>query len=454
MKKFLIVLAIVAALALGGCTVAEEEIASIGETELGIEPGSPDIAPVGEDGGSDASVSSPLDSMKLSLQEAEDIALAHAGVSYGDAEFSAAAVGFSDGRTCYTIHFTAGGMRYHYWVDGMDGEIVDYSSRELTEEDSGDTTAAYTPAVGQDGTVYLPETEVTIPPAAPSVDASSAPDPQPESNSEKISLERAKELALAYAEKDAASMTFTKELLTREDGREVYDLEFYFESDLYFESYDVEVDAYSGLITDFDKDVEKRQPAGEPSGKDEIGSTPAPISEADAKKIALDHADPVAAGTITYTKVELEYDDDRGVNGWNQSTDGWHGWVYEIEFYTYTDALYYEYDYTIDAMDGEIYESSVEEIYRIRNEVAQPTATPSADPTASPDMISEQRAKEIALAQVPGATAANIREFKLDRDDGKVEYEGEIVYGGYEYEFEIDAYSGAIRDWDAEPVDD
>lgn len=73
---------------------------------------------------------------------------------------------------------------------------------------------------------------------------------------------------------------------------------------------------------------------------------------------------------------------------------------------------------------------------------------------SSGSFISESRAKEIALAQVPGATAAHIREFEVDYDDGHLEYEGVIVYKGMEYEFEIDGYSGAIRDWDVEAEDD
>lgn len=52
----------------------------------------------------------------------------------------------------------------------------------------------------------------------------------------------------------------------------------------------------------------------------------------------------------------------------------------------------------------------------------------------------------------PGATASDIREFETDYDDGRTEYEGKIVYDGMEYEFEIDGYSGAIRNWESEPV--
>ena len=52
---------------------------------------------------------------------------------------------------------------------------------------------------------------------------------------------------------------------------------------------------------------------------------------------------------------------------------------------------------------------------------------------------------------MPGAAETDIWEFEIDRDNGRIEYEGKIVYGGVEYEFEIDGYSGAIRSWEAEP---
>ena len=57
-------------------------------------------------------------------------------------------------------------------------------------------------------------------------------------------------------------------------------------------------------------------------------------------------------------------------------------------------------------------------------------------------------AKQTALNRVPGASASNIYKFKLDFDDGRWEYEGEIRYGTMEYDFTIDAASGNIIEWD------
>ena len=48
-----------------------------------------------------------------------------------------------------------------------------------------------------------------------------------------------------------------------------------------------------------------------------------------------------------------------------------------------------------------------------------------------------------------GASDENIR-VKLERDDGKLIYEGKILYDGTEYEFEINAKSGKIIGWESE----
>ena len=67
-------------------------------------------------------------------------------------------------------------------------------------------------------------------------------------------------------------------------------------------------------------------------------------------------------------------------------------------------------------------------------------------------MISQDRAREIALAKVPGASAADIRKLKLDRDDGRQVYEVEIIYNHREYELEIDAVTGAVLEFESESV--
>lgn len=82
----------------------------------------------------------------------------------------------------------------------------------------------------------------------------------------------------------------------------------------------------------------------------------------------------------------------------------------------------------------------------------QPAPRPEPAPTPSePTIIGEARAKEIALARTGGGTVVDI---ELDWDDGTPEYEIEIIGNGYEYEIEIDGYTGKILDFDRDELDD
>lgn len=63
--------------------------------------------------------------------------------------------------------------------------------------------------------------------------------------------------------------------------------------------------------------------------------------------------------------------------------------------------------------------------------------------------VTLEEAQNIALERVPGASAQNIS-IEIDEDDGWYIYEGDIVYDGMEYEFEIDANTGNILKWEEE----
>ena len=72
------------------------------------------------------------------------------------------------------------------------------------------------------------------------------------------------------------------------------------------------------------------------------------------------------------------------------------------------------------------------------------SGTAAVKPTAGA-YIGNIKAESIALAHAK-LQKNQIREFecKLDKEKGVVVYEVEFSYGGYEYEYEIDAYSGGI----------
>ena len=176
--------------------------------------------------------------------------------------------------------------------------------------------------------------------------------------------------------------------------------------------------ASGGDVTDFDTNNSSQSA---PTGG---------VTLEQAKQTALRHAGKTAS-QVQFVKAQQDWEHGKK--------------VYEIEFIVSGGTGYTEYDYEIDAATGKI----VSYDYDAEN------YTPSQNTNTNAKVrISEAAAQQTALARVPGAAAANIYKFKLDFDDGRWEYEGEIRYGTMEYEFTIDANTGAIIEWDMESIYD
>lgn len=125
---------------------------------------------------------------------------------------------------------------------------------------------------------------------------------------------------------------------------------------------------------------------------------------------------------------------------------------YEVDFVA--DGVEYEYD--IDALTGQVISYQIENERKEQKPQSVPVPEENQVPAVEPQSaaITEEEAKNVALSQVPGADESHIVKFRTDYDDGRLEYEGTIIFEEMEYEFEIDGYSGAIRDWDAESIYD
>ena len=224
-----------------------------------------------------------------------------------------------------------------------------------------------------------------------------------------IGVANAKAAALSAAQIDDADAEFTVAELWDHDGEPYYEMDFSAGGT----EYHYAIDAVTGTVIESGTGTAAQ--AGTVSGSGLIG-------EEEAKRIALEDAG-VQEPDTAYMQVKLDRDD--GVQ------------VYDVEFYVADTNT--EYDYEIGAADGAI---------RSMDYDAENYTPPQSDAIKS-----EQEIRDIALAEVPGATEKDIT-LRLEEDDGRMDYEGRIVYEGVEYEFEIDAYSGAIRDWDAESVFD
>ena len=243
---------------------------------------------------------------------------------------------------------------------------------------------------------------------------------------EYIGIDAAKAVALESAGVAEDDAVFSTAGLDKRNGMD------------YYRSYEYDIDAVTGVVIDSssgggtaetpaagDDDGTASAPAAagpSPSAGQTTGGQAAAVTEEQARETALSHAG-LTADQVTFVRSKLDRDDGR--------------LMYDVEFYT---SDYKEYDYEIDAATGEILSYD----YDAEGYSYQPNATPGTAITA-------EQARAIALAEVPGAAESDIYEFETDRDDGRLEYEGKIIYHNTEYEFTIDGYSGAIREWDAEP---
>ena len=144
-----------------------------------------------------------------------------------------------------------------------------------------------------------------------------------------IGSEKAKSIALNHAGVTSSTAKFVKVERDRDDGRLLYEVEFYAGN----KEYDYEILAADGTILSYDADIEGyRIPSSTSS------SSSGYIGVERAKEIALQHAGLSSSG-VNFVKAEFDHDDGRA--------------EYEIEFHH----NFREYEYTIDAASGTILEA-------------------------------------------------------------------------------------------------
>ena len=240
----------------------------------------------------DASTSAAL----IGMGKGADIALSDAGLKENQVNDLTAKYRTENGLSFYTVTFTSGSYTYEYRLNAVDGSILQADRNAVTQEaETGTTTESQT------------------------------------TTAKKITKAKAKSIALKHAGVSASKATFVKAKLDYEDGRRVYEIEFYSGNT----EYDYEILASNGKIISYDKDIENYKiPRKNTSSSTYIG-------KAKAKSIALKDAG-VSASSATFTKTKLDYED--GIR------------VYEIEFYTNSA----EYEYEINAKTGKIRDMDVE----------------------------------------------------------------------------------------------
>lgn len=259
------------------------------------------------------------------------------------------------------------------------------------------------------------------------------PSSQAQVQAQLISMEAAQEVALKAANIAAEDAAISATTLNEVAGTSCYKVEFTSGDYAYAYTVNAETGAVMEMSSqeknevDTQAQTEATVPAADSATTQSSAAATAQtvtgtVDEEMAQKIALEHAG-VKATDATITKSKLDYEGRRQ--------------VYEIEWY----AGGKKYDYEIAVDTGEILSSAYDE------KTSGWSVSNSSNVT-----VSEADAKQTALGRVSGATQKDIYEWKFDYDDGRPEYEGKIIYGGTEYDFTIDASSGAVIEWEAESV--
>ena len=329
--------------------------------------------------------------------KAKTVALERAGVTASELLLYKIGLDTHQGAMVYDVEFTTDSYEFDCDVNAKTGEIVKFE-----KEYNG-----VAPAVSAQPDTAQPNTNQTA---------------------GEIAVEEAKTIVLGHAGVKAADATFIQAKRDYENGRSVYEIEFVVASGNGYLEYDYDIATADGSIVSFDYDIEgyAAPVTAQPAATQATGS----ITVEEAKTIALNHAG-LTADAVTFVKAKQDYDDGR--------------LVYEIEFVTTSGNGYLEYDYEIDTATGSILSYD----YDAESYTPQTTMT-----TTTGALIDEATAKLTAVNQVPGASTSDIYEWKLDHDDGRWEYEGKIIYNQMEFEFTIDAATGAVIEWDVESIYD
>ncbi|MDO4328797.1 MAG: PepSY domain-containing protein [Lachnospiraceae bacterium] len=185
------------------------------------------------------------------------------------------------------------------------------------------------------------------------------------------------------------------------------------------------------------------QSQGDPESVQETGGLPAEGSNERAAAAALQATEPAAsqgidsdtALSLAMSHAGLSAEDIRFHHVKEETDDGRR--VFDVEFVS-SDGT--EYDYKLIVADGSIISYEYDAEFSVRQ-----------NPSAGSSIIPESQAKQAVLDRVPGARDEDVR-LKLEEDDGRMEYEGKLIYDNMEYEFTIDAYSGGLVEWEAEMI--
>lgn len=163
---------------------------------------------------------------------ARNFAFVDAGISPEDAVLKKTEFDFEKGKFIYDVEFTANNVKYDYDIDASNGKVLKKETKALK--------GAAVPATKK-AQATKADTKKTQKAKAKTQKGTTR------ANGQTISVDKAKSIALANAGQKAGNVTFSKAKLEKDDGRLIYDIEFYVPGQT---EYDYEIDALTGTILD------------------------------------------------------------------------------------------------------------------------------------------------------------------------------------------------------------
>ena len=174
-------------------------------------------------------------SNSISESDAANFAFVDAGLSPEDATVTKMEFDYEHGTFVYEIEFHANGTEYDYIIDANSGRVL---GKEFEEN----AASANKPAVPVSSS----------PVHRPNIPTNNDKNKEEQTNDVIVTVEEAKQIALDKAGADAETAVFEKAKLEYENGRQVYDIEFYVRGEM---EYDCEIDAVTGAILEESKEA-------------------------------------------------------------------------------------------------------------------------------------------------------------------------------------------------------
>ena len=186
----------------------------------------------------------------IGKEAAQNFAYIDAGILPEDVTWVRTKFDFENGVFVYDVEFIAGGVKYDYNVKAADGMIIAAESERIAGY-AGNTGVTDTDvaAAGTGSTAQGAENAA--------VAGASVAKGNKAAQTSYINVDDAQKAALAHAGiSQQSGLTFTKTKLERDDGRVIYDIEFYIGNT----EYDYTIDALNGSVLESEVE-QKPQPA-------------------------------------------------------------------------------------------------------------------------------------------------------------------------------------------------